>query len=48
MNVHMYDHPAVQANLQVLAERGVRSWSRARASWRAATSAKAGWPEPGG
>ena len=36
MNVNMWNHPATQANLERLRQRGVRSWSRAMVIWPAA------------
>ncbi len=46
MNVNMWDHPATQANLELLRQRGVRVIERAPASWPAARSGTGRMAEP--
>ena len=45
MNVRMWEHPATQANLRLLVERGVHVHrAGGRASWPRASTARAAWP----
>ena len=47
MHTEMWEHPAVQDNLRVLrGARRPRRGARRAGAWRAATSARAGWPTP--
>src|SRR5213595_44991 len=44
MHTEMWEHAAVQENLRTLRSRGFTSCRRRKDDWRAATSARDGWP----